>query len=161
MNTINNCLCYNPRGCKADALGGHPRQFSGLSDYSQLLVAGGDISFSGQIPVPSFFFSLCFYFVFCVWAFFCAHPKWSHHSNSDSHSSYDTYSYRNHSKTACNRPCTEQQSAHNSTFLSTRQRRVPQRKQADKNKCCREPPSTYTSTLFFLFPMCCSSNNAG
>ena len=67
MNTINNCLCYNPRGCKADALGGHPRQFSGLSDYSQLLVAGGDISFSGHIPAPSFlFFSLCFilFFVF-------------------------------------------------------------------------------------------------
>ena len=31
--------------CKVDAFGGHPRQFSGLSDYSQLLMADEKIDF--------------------------------------------------------------------------------------------------------------------
>ena len=57
--------------------GSRPRQFSGLSDSSQLLIADGEIIFSGSIPGPRTFPPSCsFIFGFGFRAcFFCAHRE--------------------------------------------------------------------------------------
>ena len=67
------------------------RQFTGLSDYSQLLIADGEIDFSGSIPAL-FYFCL---FVFCFAYGYALEPASSMHTtkrrrkpSSDSHSIY-------------------------------------------------------------------------
>ena len=86
------------------------------------------------------FFLFCLFSFFFLTCFFCAH----HEGTNQAPIATAVSTHRKHSRTACNRPCTEQQSTYSSTSVrSCRQECVRQRsKQADKSKCYREPPCT-------------------
>ena len=84
--------------------------------------------------------------------FFCAHHEGTNKPSSESQHLL-VRTYRKHSSTAFNRPCTEQQSTYSSTFVSTTVRQRNFAKQAsmkEQVKCCREP---YVNILGLCFPL--------
>ena len=104
-----------------------------------VIIAGGEIIFYGSISITIIvyrrlflYFPLFAFFCFCFWTcFFCAH----HEEGTDQAATATAVStyliYRKHSRTACNRPWTEQQSTYqyarvdqSATTQASRQGRV-------------------------------------
>ena len=79
----------------------------------QPVIADGEIIFSGSIPRQ--FFSFALFFLFCFRTSFCC----AHHEGTAQAPIATVSLYRKHSRTACNRPYTEQQSTYSSTLVST------------------------------------------
>ena len=91
--------------------------------------------------------------------FFCAH----HEGTNQAPKTTAVSTYRKHSRTASNRPCTEQQSTFSSMFVSTRVRQGKQAGMKEHVKCCREPCTSeyfmFFSSLLFLLVYTKKANN--
>ena len=107
--------------CTVDAFRGHPRQFPGLLDFSQFLLADGDFFLSDR---PQDCFSLLLFFLFYYYFFFCepassAHTttKFRHKLTSDNYGIGAPQAQRNSLQSALHRAakCIQQY------FVSTRQ----------------------------------------
>ena len=141
----------------------HVEPLSVMSDTPE--VALGVFSHLSGIlcsALPTFFFlgtilfhsSFFFLPVFFLASFFCAHRKVMEDTNQAPIATAVS-TYRMHSRTVCNRPCTEQLNVkYIQQYVSYRQdSRVRQRKSADKNKCFAESQHVYKIILcyFLLF----------
>ena len=105
--------------------------------------------FTWSIPRLPFCFPL---FWFCFWTcFFCAH-----HEGVNQAPIATVSTYHKHSRTAYNRPCTEQQSK----YISIVSTRVRQRTQADRSKSNVAKSQNVRVFYFSFFPLCCCSKNA-
>ena len=108
---------YTPTCCTVGALGRRPRQFSGLSDYSQLLIVG-KVFFPDRALDCFFSPFFLFFFLFLFLKLLLLRTPRSESTNQAPIAAVSTH--RKHSKTARSRPDTEQQSTCSSTtFVST------------------------------------------
>ena len=123
--------------------GGHRRYILPSQPFSACNCRRGNYFF--QIDPRLFFVFLllfCLFFSCFSTCFFCAQ-----HEGTNQAPTATLSTYRKHSRAACNRPCTEQQSTYSSTFVSTR---LLQRKPADKTK------SSVAETMYehFMLNIC-------